>query len=225
MRIESNIAAVIGRVNRLKTHDIPTAMKRALNPAKWRDLAYQEAQATLWALATAEQKQHVDAFLTTLKALPLPEGFVLQMRTPFITAASLLDFQSARAALSPADLSQNLFLGNVQQFEEWVTEWVTTEKNKDSRDTGKTDEEIGDFISYLMLTPNPTPRELAARQKLAPHIVDFIKRRQAQDRLDDATVETWLLAVLKTWRNLVADHFGEIFRREFRAVRSELAIT
>ena len=49
------------------------------------------------------------------------------------------------------DLSQNLFLGEVQNFEEMLLEWVANEKNKDRRDAGKSDAEIAGLISWIML--------------------------------------------------------------------------
>lgn len=224
MRVESNIAGVIGRVERLRRHDIPAALKQALDPAKWLELAWREAERTLWALAKPEQWTHVPRFLETLKALPVADGFRLRMRTPFLASATLTDLQAARAAVSPRDLNENLFLGRVQQFEEWITEWVEKEKRRDARDANKSNEEISQFISYLMLTPQPTPAELEARRKLMPHIMDWIQRRQGRDKLDAATVDAWLRAVLAAWRRMVQAHFGEMFRKEFRAVRTELAM-
>ena len=137
---------------------------------------------------------------------------------------TMQDIQAARVAVNPVDLSQNLFLQEVQKFEDLMTQWVQTEKDKDRRDAGKTDEEIGNFISYVMLTPVPTPRMMEARVALMPHIADFLKRQQASARLDGATVETWLRAVVAAWRNLVRDLFPQRFCKELNAVRGELAI-
>ena len=43
-------------------------------------------------------------------------------------------------------------------------------------------------------------------------------------RLDAATVDTWLRAVLAAWRNLVRALFPQRFHAELRAARGELAI-
>jgi hypothetical protein len=232
MQIDSNIAAVIGRTKRLQSHDIPGALKRACEPGYWQKLAHAEAEATLASLATAEQKQYIAGFLATLRAMGLPNGFNLSMNSPFAPDQTLKDMGAARAAVSPVDLAQNLFLQEVQRVEDWLTEWVQTEKRKDRRDDGKTDEEIGAFISYAMFAPGGERLIVRSgpnagrtvREVFTPHIMDFLQRKQAAGRLDAATLDTWLRAVLAAWRNLVRDLFPQKFHTELMALRGELAM-
>ena len=103
-----------------------------------------------------------------------------------------------------------------------MVEWVRTEKRKDERDAGKTDEEIAQFISHLLLTPNPTAREAAARESLLPHIIDFLQRKQAVARLPATTVDLWLRAVLAAWREMVRARFPMVLHEELIKARAEL---
>jgi hypothetical protein len=239
VQFKSNIAAVISRTKRLQSHDIPSAMKRALNKDYWSKQAYAEAEAALNGLANNDQKQFVAGFLATLKSMGLdPAGFVLTMNSPFPPEQTVAGLAANRAAVSPLDLAQNLFLSEVQKVEDWLTEWVATEKDKDKRDAGKTDEEIGSFISYAMFAPGgeklivgpgtkekPNPNAgRTVREVFTPHITDFLKRKQAAGRLDAETVDAWLRAVLVAWRNLVRDLFPQKFHTELLAVRGELAL-
>jgi hypothetical protein len=154
------------------------------------------------------------------------------MNSPFPPDQTLADMAAARAAASPVDLAQNLFLQEVQKVEDWLTQWVEQEKNKDQRDTGRTDEQIAHFIAYVMFTPdggryivrNGPNKGRLVRDVFMPHIVDFLQRKQAGGRLDAATVDAWLRAVLAAWRNMVRDLFPQKFHAELRAVRGELGI-
>jgi hypothetical protein len=224
--IQSNVSAVLGRVTRLRDRDIPAAMARALRPEHWAGPFRDEAERTLLALAGADERQFIPGFIETLAVAAFPNGFTAKMRTPFDGAATLEEYQAARAALSPADLSGSLFLEKVQEFEDMVTRWVEEEKRKDRKDLGKTDEEIGHFISYLMLAPEGSlsPREQAARESLMPHIADYLQRKQADERLTADTTDLWLRAVLAAWCALARQRFPEVLRAELRGAKTELPI-
>jgi len=224
VKVESNVQAVIARTQRLQRRDIPAALAAALSPARWKELALTEARATLMALATKDQHEFIEHFLKTLTAEGLSPGFVLRMHTPFGSDQTLGDYQAARQVVKPYELVENLFTQQIQEFESLMTDWVTNEKRKDQRDDGKTDEEIGQFISYLMLNPNPTPREMTARNSLMPHIVDFLQRKQASTRLDAIVVDQWLRAVLAAWRQMVQSLFPEMFHKALLEVRTELPL-
>jgi hypothetical protein len=224
MRIESNVSAVAQRVTRLINRDIPLAMQNTLKPALWREPARQEAQRTLEALAEAKDRHFIPDFIRTLQADVFGRGFFLRMRSPFLGVQTLADYQAAKGVVTPADRGLSLFQKDVTAFEELMQDWVREEKHKDQRDAGKSDEEIAMFLSYIMLTPNPTARELAARAKLMPHIVDFLQRKQAEARLAAPLVDTWLRAVLCAWRNLVGRLFPELFREQLKAARGELPL-
>jgi hypothetical protein len=217
MKFETNAGSVRDRIAQLRDGVIPQALNRTLQPERWRALARMEAESTLRAIADPAQALFIPNFISTLIAGMLPDGFWLAMRSPFAMEQTVADFQAARAAVSPKDLGQNLFYQDLQRFDELITEWVATEKRKDARDAGKSDEEIGHFIAYLMLTPTPTPRERAAREKLMPHIVDFLQRRQAASRLPAEVVETWLRAVAVAWRIMICAHLPAMLKTELRA--------
>jgi len=224
MRLESNLYGVIARTERLTRRDIPLAMAAAVKPGQWRELAYTEAQRTLLALAEPTQRHFIEAFLRTLTVDVFGTGFFIRMSSPFIAGHTLAEYQAARSAVKPSDLGQNLFQKDIAEFEQLMTEWVETEKRKDRRDQGKSDEEIGNFISFLMLTPSPTPREAAARKKLMPHILDFLQRKQGMSRLNPEVVDAWLRGVLAAWRAMVRAHFQDKFRAALRAATTELPL-
>ena len=223
MRIESNVRAVVARVNRLKDRDIPAALRAALKPEQWHEAARQEAERTLLALADPNQRAFIQDFLKTLMSGVFGNpGFYLRMRSPFNGSQTLVDYQAAHGVVKPSDLGQNLFQKDLQDFQALMTEWVEKEKNKDQRDAGKTDEEIGGFITRIMLTRDPTIRQARARAGLLPHIVDFLQRQQAMSKLDAAVVDAWLRAVLCAWRELAHSRFPELFHAALQTSMSEL---
>lgn len=236
MRIESNISAVIGRVKRLKDRDIPTALRATMRPERWRELAEREARIALRANAQPGQMDFIEGFMDTLLVDVFGgTGFFFRMHTPFTAAQTLEDYRSAREAVSPGDLGLSLFQKDVTAFEQLMAEWVATEKDKDKRDAGKTDEEIGNWLAYVLLTPdggrllvkNSDKKEnigRPVRDVFLPYIVDFLQRKAAVARLDAATVDTWLKAVLAAWRRMVSDLFPEMFHRELMTARSELSL-
>ncbi len=226
MKVKSNLSGVLDRTRRLKSHDIPAALAATLHPGRWRELALKEARSTLEALAGKDEREFIDDFLRTLTVdiIPGVKGFSLKMSTPFNEVQTIGDYQAARAVTKAYELAETLFQKQVQTFEDLMVEWVSTEKHKDRRDEGKSDEEIGHFISYLMLNPNPTPREMAARTKLTPHIVDFLRRKQEATRLEAAVIDLWLRSVLASWQRMVRDLFPSMFHEALLAARSQLAL-
>jgi hypothetical protein len=225
LMLDSNCAGVRDRLQRLRDHDVPKALAKAVAPSPdLRQLAHDTALRTLEALAGAKEREFIPKFVATLEHGVFGNGFFMRLRDPFHRPLTLGEFQGARASLSPQDLNQSLFLQTVQDFDELMIRWVQEEKRKDERDWGKTDEEVGHFIAYLMTAPNPTPREMAARASLMPHIVDFLKRAQGEGNLAPETTATWLRAVLAAWREVFRKRLPERFCAELRALRNQLAI-
>jgi hypothetical protein len=227
--IESNIAGVLERARR-RPRDIREAMTRTLQPEEWLELARLEAQRTLWALAGQDEWRLVDSFLDTVMASGIPAGFILRMRNPIPPVLGVSDFAMARDLQTAGQA--NLFSELANQFDQMMTDWVATEKEKDKRDEGKTDEEIGEWISYLMLTPDSKlsdepsgpgrVSEREAKRRLLPHIVKYIESRQQEGRLSNETISAWLLAVLAAWSALVRREFAGKLRGHMAAVRQEL---
>jgi hypothetical protein len=225
LTLTTNLPGVRDRLQRLRDHDVPVALERALKPSDdLRALAHDTALRTLEALAGAQEREFIPQFIATLEHGMFGNGFFLRLRDPAKRPLTLGEFQGARVASSPQDLDQNLFLQTVQDFDDLMTRWVQEEKRKDARDWGKTDEEVGHFIAYLMTTPNPTPREMAARAALMPHITDFLKRAQGEGNLAPETAATWLRAVLAAWREAFRKRLPERFCAELRKIRTELPI-
>jgi hypothetical protein len=222
--IESNLAGVIRRTEAL-IRNIPVAMEQALAPALWIDEARELALRTLLAVAAPQDRQHIAGFVATVTAAALEKGgLALAMKTPFPELRNILaQTQVARRVIGPADLSQSLFQGQLADFDQLILEWVETPENaggkrRDSRDWGKSDEEIAALISYIMLSPNPGPRALAARARLTPHIAAFLEQAQQGNRLDAVTVDVWLRAVLAAWREM----FRMRYLAKVRAIVSAL---
>lgn len=226
MTLDTNIAGVLERARR-RRRDIPLALERTLLPDRWREAMKADAQRTLWALAKPAEWQSVNVFLGTILTGKLAEGFFSAMNNPIPPVMAIEDF----AIVNHMQLKQldtgsgpGLFSNLLNQFDEMLADWVATEKRKDVRDWGKTDEEIGRWIGYLMLTPDKqlSPKEQAAKAGLMPYIVDYIARRQSAARLTDDTINAWLLAVLASWHALVRREFPVRLEAELKSIREEL---
>jgi hypothetical protein len=220
VKITDNIAGVRDRLRRLE-QNIPVAMQRANALEGWQAPAQAAATAALTALAQPNERKHIAAFVARVVAGVLPNGFSLRLSTPFGAPGTLAGYQAARAAVSPRDLSSNLFLSSVQNFEDQIVEWVRTEKDKDARDAGKTDEEIAGLLSWILLGQHdPNSKAARAQAKLTPHIAEYLARQD--DRLPAQTVTLWLRAVLAAWRELVRAEWPVKFRAHLRAMKGEL---
>ena len=192
-----------------------------MQPDQWQKAAREEAERTLLAVAEPNQRQFIPEFLNTVTAALAGGGLSVRMGSPFKGAQTLGDYQAARSAVRPGDLGMSLFQANVEEFRDLMTEWVEKEKKKDARDAGKSDEMIGEFISWIMLTPSPSIGQARARASLMPHIIDFLQRQQATTQLDAKITDTWLKAVLASWRGLVRARFPGLFCAAVRAGHPE----
>ena len=231
MQVTSNIKGVITRVTRLKDRDIPAALRAALQPAQWKQPAYETAEETLNALADQNQKPFVPQFLKTLLVDVFGTGFFLRLKSPFIGDLTIADYQAARGAVAPSDLGQNLFQRDWDTFKDLMAEWVATEKDKDKRDAGKSDADIGEWLAYEMLAPDGghtvkhgPNKGRPVREVFLPLITDFLQRKQGMSRLEPAVVDAWLRAVLAAWRLMVHDLFPGKFQAALRSATSELAL-
>ena len=226
MKIESNVNGVLDRVRRMP-RDIRAAMARTLAPAQWEKALADEAKRTLWALAKQAEWSFVESFLQTLLVAPFMNGFLARLSNPLPPVLAIEDFMMARGLQTRAlntGSGPTLFSDFLNQFDQMMTDWVATEKRKDRRDWDKSDDEIGHFMGYLMLTPDGalSDREKAAKQKLWPHIAEYVQRRQTEKRLNADTANAWLLAVLAAWSAMVRRQFPERFHGHLVAVRTEL---
>jgi hypothetical protein len=233
VKVESNIQGVLDRLKR-KPRDIRAALSRTLAPAEWDKPLREEAKRTLWALASpsrtgqnSSEWDFVDAFIDTIMVAPLLTGFFARLSNPLPPVLAVEDFMMARGLQIMAlrrGAGPMLWSDILNQFDQMITDWVATEKRKDRRDWDKSDEDIGHFIGYLLLTPgaNLSEKEKAAKDKLMPHLRDYLERRQKEKRLNSETINAWLLAVLAAWSALVRREFPGRFRGHLAAVRSEL---
>jgi len=228
MKVESNLQGVIDRLKR-RPRDIRQAMARALSPVEWDAQLRMEAKRTLWALVKQPEWHFVDPFVHTIMVAPFLNGFLARMSNPMPPVLTVEDFMMARGLQTRA-LSQGsgptLFSDFLNQFDQMMTDWVATEKRKDKRDWDKTDEDIGHFVGYLLLTSDSklSDKERNAKAKLLPHLVDYLTRRQTEKRLNAETINVWLLAVLAAWSALVRREFPDRLRAHLGAQRSELGL-
>lgn len=220
MAITSNIDQVIGQMQRLKAR-VPAAVARVNEPLAWRERAREVAEGVLKSLAVGEEQQgQVARFVDAVTSGALGgRGFTLGLDNPVRPALDLIrSARSARLATGAADLGLGLFNLPLQKFEDAILDWVQTEKHKDARDEGKTDEDIAHLISYILLAPNLGERGRQAREGLLPHILEFLDRQRGP--LPRATVDQWLRAVLAAWRAMVRTELVQRLRAELRAGRS-----
>jgi len=238
LNVTSNIDGVIYRCQR-HPQDIRKALAATLRPEEWAEALRREAKTTLWAIARQPEWSFVESFTATalVFAAPLQAGFVARLTNPLPPALAIEDFMMARGLQTRAlkdGSGATLFSDFLNQFDQLMTDWVATEKHKDKRDWDKSDEEIGAWIGHLMLTPDgqlsATPSgpgrvsEQEAKRRLLPYIADYLARRQAAKRLDSATANAWLRAVLAAWSALVRREFGPRFRNRLQALRQELPV-
>ena len=239
--ITSNIQGVLDRATR-RSRDIRAALTRTLAVGEWEALLRAEAKRTLWALAKQSEWGFVDAFINTMLTSPFMTGFFARMSNPLPPVLVVEEFAMAqdlqRRALSEGT-GPTLFSDFLNKFDQMMADWVGNEKDKDKRDYDKSDEEIGSWIGYLMLTPDsklnakrsgkvnpvtgkPVLSELEAKHSLMKHILEYIQRRQTEKRLGNDQISAWLLAVLAAWSVLVRREFPGRFREQLRVVRTEL---
>ena len=214
MVITSNVQGAIDRT-RKRPRDIALAMAATLAPAPWVETLKLEAQRTLWAIAKPAEWQQVKLFLPIVDKLA--DGFFAALNNPIPPILSVEDFaivnHMQQTQGRDGQSGPNLFSGLLNQFDDLITEWVATEKHKDQRDWDKSDEEIGHFIGYLLVTPDGklSPKEKAAKAGFMRHIPQWLEKKQTDKRISDDMVNAWLLAVLAAWRALVVREFPARF--------------
>jgi len=224
MRINSNIGAVRAQLQKLQAV-VPQAATRALTPAIWAEDAAIVARNVLEALAdTDSERAIIPQMVASIRAGLLEGGMRFTMRVDAATnALSIEEMRAARAAAGRQLNARDFFGAQVLQFEQAIQEWVETPedelgKRRDARDFGKTDEEIAQFITYIMLTPNPPAGVEEARGRLEPHIRAFLMARHSA--VSPEVIGLWLQAVLLAWRDMVQDLFPERFRASLRYLMS-----
>lgn len=192
MKLESNLNGVLDRVRRMP-RDIRAAMARTLGATPhgqtWEKALAEEAKRTLWALAKRAEWLFVEAFLQTLPMAPFMNGFLARLSNPLPPVLAIEDFMMAQGLQTRAlntGSGPTLFSDFLNQFDQMMADWVATENRKDRRDWDKSDEDIGHFMGYLMLTPDGalSEKERAAKTKLWPHIAEYVQRRQTEKRLN-----------------------------------------
>lgn len=218
MTVTSNIKAVMGRVQGLRDA-IPGIIEEVLQPSEWIEEAIEVATQTLTALATGDEWLHIPDFVLSVKAALLSgeRGFALTMEPyPY---RGLSGGGNTLGFLQQTGDGMELFVQNAQDL---ILQWVQTPedeggKRRDSRDASKSDEEIANFISYIMLTTQPNPTVAGARARLMPHILDFINAKSGNSALPPETVDVWLKAVLAAWRKMVSAQLTKRFRAALKA--------
>ena len=251
MRLAHNLGAVSARLSRLQSRDIPVALERALHRPEWLGLVEKSAKQSLLAVADPQHRQLIDIFLTTLLRTTFPSGVAFSLRTPpelrsthFTLDNFMAGKQGTRRVQEPAGVGDSiktvltgpvagwdLFSQAVNDLDAIIEDWVGTEKHKDQRDWGKSDEEIAHFISYALLMPDGgglTVRSGKNKGRLVrdvflPHIEKFLAQQQAAP-LDPAIIHAWLEAVRHGWRELFRAQYPDFARHELHATREELAL-
>ena len=222
MTITSNVNGVLDRVKRIP-RDIDAAMAATLAPAAWVEALKLEANKTLWAIAKPAEWQQVKLFTPLVEKLA--GGFYAAMNNPVPPIMALEDFAIVNhMQKTDAQTGPNLFSNLLNQFDELMARWVANEKRKDARDDGKSDEEIGRWIGYLLITPDGqlSAKEKAAKEGFMRHVPQWLEAQQQGQRLADATVTAWLLAVLAAWKALVLREFPARFQAALKQQRDVL---
>ncbi len=225
MEIRSNILGVIGQLERLQ-RNIPVALERALAPGLWVEEATELAEGICLALAQGSERALVPGFVKTVKAMVMGSagGLLMTMNTPLmggpVTVGSAAAAQSAR---SNKDRGMGLFDRPISEFEQLMTRWVAEEKDKDERDYGKSDEDIGQWITYILLSSpgSLTKKEREARTGLMRHIPQWIAKQQGAG-VSAETADLWLRSVLAGWRTMVRTLYPGKVRAVLGQMQNEL---
>lgn len=238
--VTHNLEGVLYRLRR-----IPVALERArvacVQADRWSRPLRNAAEAVLMAQAGGDARLvlAIGRFLNTFGIEPTPLGFRVTMGYAWnlpegLRSGNLTDLQGAYASRDPAN-PHDLFSRTVADFRQLILEWVGTPayaphqvngewveggKRRDARDFGKSDEEIADLITYILLTDSPSERTLAARTALLPHILNFLRLGNGHD-LSPETIQIWLLAVLEAWRNMIRRDMPVLFRQEFHRAMND----
>lgn len=217
--LSGNVEHVLKQVQGLKA-EIPQAVARALTWEKWIERAGEVAEATLNGLAGPEEQPFVRPFVEAIQGGAIGGGFALRLASPLPRLRDVLG--EARAAMAASgsfnDTMMSLFRGSITDLEEALLEWVETEKNKDERDLGKTDEEIAHLISYILISPTLGDAGRTAREGLMRHIVPWLQRQQEETAgLPPETVDLWLRSVLGAWRLMIRNEVTLRIRAELKS--------
>lgn len=177
MKLNSNIAGVIGRLKRLDA-GIPDVVKEAIAPTYWKGRLEFVALQTLraqWSLERDLKKRQLYERLTpriigTLTAETLGMASLFQLEIPASLAVGGLNVQAAidykLAQLTPAGREKKFAISEPEQEEhldqvrQAIRDWVTLEKRRDEEDQGLTDEQIAERIEEILgLSDRSVPRD------------------------------------------------------------------
>jgi hypothetical protein len=215
MTVTHNIDVVMRRLKGIEKN-IPLAAARAAARPTWRDEAAALARKTLIVLATPHQRRFAEAFADTVLAFPQVMGFKLTMDAAHRDMVLTDDARTFGIF--------KMFEANTADYKQLILEWVQTDpdeggKRKDKRDWTKTDLQVANFMAHLMLTPSARMSwaEQVARDKLQPHIDAYIQKRM-QGNIDAATVNMWLTAVMKVWKDWLMVAYPEALKEELSKV-------
>jgi hypothetical protein len=228
LAVRSNVASVRGRLARFAAQ-VPGAIAATVRPEVWRERAERTASAVLTGLADPGQQRYVPAFVRSIAAVAVPEGFTLTIRGEAVTA--VLDRLGEFRQVAELPLFEAAFAEAKGEAYNVILAWVSSgAKERDERDTvdgvPKTDEEIADRLHEILFGRDDSPAKERARQSLLkpggkdmdparPNLVDFAA---AQDStvatgLPAEVAEAWLRAVLAGWRAMIrAELPGEVRR-------------
>lgn len=229
MQIKSNVLEVLARTRRYRV-DVNLALDRVLQPARWIELARQTAEKTIRALAAPAEQPYVPDFVRAVTAVAF-NGLLLSLDAPtYARVAAQLQLPGVSpgrfGALEIAD-------ENLADFEQAILDWVENEKRWDvERDGPKnalTVREKAEWIAYILLSPSlsavpATPgrmSEQAARDRLLPHVAEYLQRRSNAGRLAPETVDLWLRTVLLQWTATVVHEFPARLRAELHLLRQQ----
>jgi hypothetical protein len=218
LKLTSNIAAVQERLGRIPAA-LDVAIANTIAAPEWESVAKETAEKVLRQVATPDEKHFVSAFVARVSVTFGP-ALRVRMSAPLPTA---------ELAYQPTFMGNLEFAGDADKVREWIEQWVATPyaeggKRRDARDAGKSDEEIVELISRIMLTSEGAGylvqsgknKGQLARNVLLPHIAEFIAGQMKEYRLKPETVTLWLRTVLAAWRVVFREKFVSRLRVEFR---------
>lgn len=216
IRISNNVEGVIGVLARFRT-GLDAAVVETVKPERWRPALRRAAVLALERVASEGQSGLVSGFVDTLMVMGIDRGFVAEISEPaasenIISRAvtgeherTVRDYDGTeRRRRRPLDMTDEA-ASLMDQARAVLRDWVATEKHKDERDAGLTDEEIADRLGVILFHPTPgaSGEMVSAREGLSRAIGEWWAAQGGGAVLPRAELDRWLRAVQVAWRDLM----------------------
>jgi hypothetical protein len=245
MILRSNIKTVIANLERLQV-EAPKAVTRAIAPKRWHKLLESSATQVLRGLASGEPnpemrealRGYVDRVVATLTGQVISGGTLFTLKAGDDRFGFPVDMRRAmQTAQGMGDSGGELVNAqeNLEAAKDMVREWVIAKKDMDRQEHQDHEAAVTAVMQILgFMTPPQNVGSYSenmraiAKDMVEKYIQPFASERSESvllGPLDVATAQTWLRAVLETWRDLVEAELPRALKEELKTMRTTLKTT